>query len=73
MTRQGFWKMIKKRALEAGIDTKITPHAETFVCNTSSGERGRFAVGSGAVGTFGHIYHADIHTSHEGKAKGDVR
>ena len=26
MTRQGFWKMIKKRALEVGIDTKITPH-----------------------------------------------
>ena len=26
MTRQGFWKMIKKRALGVGIDTKITPH-----------------------------------------------
>lgn len=26
MTRQGFWKMIKKYALEAGIKTDITPH-----------------------------------------------
>ncbi|MFF2482093.1 site-specific tyrosine recombinase XerD [Paenibacillus sp. NPDC058071] len=26
MTRQGFWKMIKKYAKEAGIDEEITPH-----------------------------------------------
>jgi integrase/recombinase XerD len=26
LTRQGFWKMIKRRALEAGIRTDITPH-----------------------------------------------
>jgi len=26
MTRQGFWKMIKKRGLEAGITDKISPH-----------------------------------------------
>ena len=26
MTRQGFWKIIKKRGLEAGITDKISPH-----------------------------------------------
>ena len=26
LTRQGFWKIIKRRALEAGIQQKITPH-----------------------------------------------
>ena len=26
LTRQGFWKIIKRRALEAGIHQKITPH-----------------------------------------------
>lgn len=26
LTRQGFWKIIKRRALEAGINKKITPH-----------------------------------------------
>ena len=26
MTRQGFWKMIKRRALKVGISTDITPH-----------------------------------------------
>jgi len=26
LTRQGFWKIIKRRALEAGIRQKITPH-----------------------------------------------
>lgn len=26
ITRQGFWKIIKKRAKEAGIDPEITPH-----------------------------------------------
>ena len=26
LTRQGFWKIIKRRALEAGISKKITPH-----------------------------------------------
>jgi integrase/recombinase XerD len=26
MTRQAFWKMIKRRALEAGISASITPH-----------------------------------------------
>lgn len=26
MTRQGFWKIIKKYALEAGIDEELTPH-----------------------------------------------
>ncbi len=27
MTRQGFWKLLKKYAREAGIDTRITPHS----------------------------------------------
>ncbi|MFC4103796.1 site-specific tyrosine recombinase XerD [Paenibacillus xanthanilyticus] len=27
MTRQGFWKLIKKHALEAGIEADITPHS----------------------------------------------
>lgn len=26
LTRQGFWKIIKRRALEAGIHKKVTPH-----------------------------------------------
>jgi integrase/recombinase XerD len=26
LTRQGFWKIIKRRALEAGIRKNITPH-----------------------------------------------
>jgi integrase/recombinase XerD len=26
LTRQGFWKIIKRRAIEAGIQKKITPH-----------------------------------------------
>ncbi len=26
MTRQGFWRIIKRRALEAGVTAKITPH-----------------------------------------------
>lgn len=26
LTRQGFWKMIKRRALQAGITTNVTPH-----------------------------------------------
>jgi integrase/recombinase XerD len=26
LTRQGFWKMIKRRALEAGVSRKISPH-----------------------------------------------
>jgi len=26
LTRQGFWKIIKRRALEAGIHKHITPH-----------------------------------------------
>jgi integrase/recombinase XerD len=26
LTRQGFWKIIKRRALEAGIDKNVTPH-----------------------------------------------
>ena len=26
LTRQGFWKIIKRRALEAGISQSITPH-----------------------------------------------
>jgi integrase/recombinase XerD len=26
LTRQGFWKIIRRRALEAGIGKKITPH-----------------------------------------------
>ena len=26
MTRQGVWKMIKRRALQAGISKRITPH-----------------------------------------------
>jgi integrase/recombinase XerD len=26
LTRQGFWKIIKRRALEAGITQSITPH-----------------------------------------------
>ena len=27
MTRQGFWKLLKKYAVQAGIDKKITPHS----------------------------------------------
>lgn len=27
LTRQGFWKIIRRRALEAGISKKITPHS----------------------------------------------
>ena len=26
MTRQGFWKLLKKLALEAGISTEVSPH-----------------------------------------------
>jgi integrase/recombinase XerD len=26
LTRQGFWKIIKKYSIEAGIETAITPH-----------------------------------------------
>ena len=27
MTRQGFWKLLKRYALQAGITKKITPHS----------------------------------------------
>ena len=27
MTRQGFWKLIKRYALKAGFNKKITPHS----------------------------------------------
>lgn len=61
MTRQGFWKIIKIYASNAGIKTDITPHnASTFVCGTLDRKRSLIYSRYRKCGTFGYSYDADV-------------
>lgn len=65
LSRQGFWKIIKNYAQQAGINKSITPHsyAKAFFCRAPARKRSRFEIDSRNAGTCGYIVYTYLHAA----------
>ena len=59
MSRQGFWKVLKGYAVDAGIHRDITPHT-LRLCGTYAAERSRCKKRAGNAWTFGYFFYTDL-------------
>ena len=63
MTRQAFWQLIKRYALQAGMDpARLSPtRPASRLCHASAQSRRRSARRADVARPFGHFDHADLH------------
>ena len=72
MTRQGFWKIVKKYAAKVNLGKKVHPHTlPALLCLPPAGGGGRPAFRADHAGSCRHLHNADLHACDSGTAEGD--
>ena len=69
LTRQGFWKIVKKYAAQLGSGRDYPSHASALICHPLAGERGGYQGGPGDARPCRYFDHPDLHPCDQRQAQ----